>query len=163
MIFNFSFLVSHISSYITLMPGDIVTTGTPPGVGLGMDPPVYLQAGDLVELGMDQPWAPTIVVQRANYLDAYPRELNSRCTSWIRRQALLFESRVLLWGNFSLWFNEYKKPSWEYDLVLFWIASTLLQFIAHMCILIAKCTFCLIHRSHIWKPFNDHFLNREIR
>ena len=38
MIFNFNFLVSHISSFITLMPGDIITTGTPPGVGLGMMP-----------------------------------------------------------------------------------------------------------------------------
>ena len=36
MIFNFNFLIAHISSFITLMPGDIVTTGTPPGVGLGM-------------------------------------------------------------------------------------------------------------------------------
>ena len=36
MIFNFNFLIAHITSFITLMPGDIVTTGTPPGVGLGM-------------------------------------------------------------------------------------------------------------------------------
>ena len=53
MIFNFSFLVSHISSYITLMPGDIVTTGTPPGVGLGMVPPVFLKNGDLMNLSVD--------------------------------------------------------------------------------------------------------------
>jgi len=39
---------------MTLLPGDIISTGTPPGVGLGMDPPVYLKAGDLVELGIDQ-------------------------------------------------------------------------------------------------------------
>ena len=46
MIFNFNFLVAHITSFITLMPGDIVTTGTPPGVGLGMTPPVFLKDGD---------------------------------------------------------------------------------------------------------------------
>jgi 2-keto-4-pentenoate hydratase/2-oxohepta-3-ene-1,7-dioic acid hydratase in catechol pathway len=38
---------------MTLLPGDIISTGTPPGVGLGMDPPVYLKKGDLVELGID--------------------------------------------------------------------------------------------------------------
>ena len=50
MIFNFNYLVAHISSFITLMPGDIVTTGTPPGVGLGMDPPVFLKEGDMMNL-----------------------------------------------------------------------------------------------------------------
>jgi 2-keto-4-pentenoate hydratase/2-oxohepta-3-ene-1,7-dioic acid hydratase in catechol pathway len=53
MIFNFSFLVAHISSFITLMPGDIVTTGTPPGVGLGMNPPVFLKNGDKMKLSVD--------------------------------------------------------------------------------------------------------------
>ena len=53
MIFNFNFLVSHISSFITLMPGDIVTTGTPPGVGLGMSPPVFLKNGDQIKLKVD--------------------------------------------------------------------------------------------------------------
>jgi len=53
MIFNFNFLVSHISSFITLMPGDIVTTGTPPGVGLGMTPPVFLKNGDEMNLKVD--------------------------------------------------------------------------------------------------------------
>ena len=42
MIFNFNFLISHISQFITLMPGDIITTGTPAGVGMGMTPPDYL-------------------------------------------------------------------------------------------------------------------------
>ena len=46
MIFNFNFLISHLSSFITLMPGDIITTGTPPGVGLGMNPPQFLKDGD---------------------------------------------------------------------------------------------------------------------
>ena len=53
MIFNFNFLVAHITSFITLMPGDIVTTGTPPGVGLGMNPPVFLKDGDNMELAVD--------------------------------------------------------------------------------------------------------------
>ena len=53
MIFNFNFLVSHISSFTTLMPGDIVTTGTPPGVGLGMTPPVFLKNGDEMNLKID--------------------------------------------------------------------------------------------------------------
>jgi len=53
MIFNFNFLVSHISSFITLMPGDIITTGTPPGVGLGMIPPVFLKKGDEMNLKVD--------------------------------------------------------------------------------------------------------------
>ena len=53
MIFNFNFLVSHISSFITLMPGDIITTGTPPGVGLGMVPPVFLKKGDEMNLKVD--------------------------------------------------------------------------------------------------------------
>ena len=53
MIFNFNFLVSHISYFITLMPGDIVTTGTPPGVGLGMNPPIFLKNGDEMILSVD--------------------------------------------------------------------------------------------------------------
>jgi 2,4-diketo-3-deoxy-L-fuconate hydrolase len=53
MIFNFNFLVAHITSFITLMPGDIVTTGTPPGVGLGMNPPVFLKKGDQMNLSVD--------------------------------------------------------------------------------------------------------------
>ena len=53
MIFNFNFLVAHISSFITLMPGDIITTGTPPGVGLGMTPPVFLKDGDRMKLSVD--------------------------------------------------------------------------------------------------------------
>ena len=53
MIFNFNFLIAHITSFITLMPGDIVTTGTPPGVGLGMRPPVFLKEGDVMKLNVD--------------------------------------------------------------------------------------------------------------
>jgi len=53
MIFGVAALVSYISQFMTLLPGDVVSTGTPAGVGLGMKPPVYLKEGDLVELGID--------------------------------------------------------------------------------------------------------------
>ena len=53
MIFNFNYLLSHISNFITLMPGDIVTTGTPSGVGMGMNPPVFLKNGDVMKLSVD--------------------------------------------------------------------------------------------------------------
>ena len=53
MIFNFNFLISHLSSFMTLMPGDVITTGTPPGVGLGMDPPQFLKDGDEMILKID--------------------------------------------------------------------------------------------------------------
>ena len=53
MIFNFNFLISHISQFITLMPGDVITTGTPAGVGMGMTPPDYLEDGDEMILKVD--------------------------------------------------------------------------------------------------------------
>ena len=53
MIFNFNFLISHITQFITLMPGDIITTGTPAGVGMGMNPPNYLKGGDVMILKVD--------------------------------------------------------------------------------------------------------------
>jgi len=53
MIFKIPYLVSYISRFMTLLPGDIISTGTPSGVALGMNPPVYLKAGDVVELGID--------------------------------------------------------------------------------------------------------------
>jgi len=53
MIFDVASIVSHLSEYMTLLPGDIVTTGTPPGVALGMKPtPVYLKQGDVMTLGI---------------------------------------------------------------------------------------------------------------
>ncbi len=52
-IFKIPFLISYLSQFMTLLPGDIISTGTPSGVGLGMDPPVYLKPGDVVELGID--------------------------------------------------------------------------------------------------------------
>lgn len=53
MVFDVPYLVSHISRYMTLMPGDIISTGTPPGVGMGQKPQVFLKAGDTVELGIE--------------------------------------------------------------------------------------------------------------
>jgi 2,4-diketo-3-deoxy-L-fuconate hydrolase len=53
LIFNIPFLVSYVSQFMTLLPGDIISTGTPAGVGLGFNPPVYLRAGDTMELGVD--------------------------------------------------------------------------------------------------------------
>jgi len=53
MIFGAAALVADVSRYMTLLPGDVITTGTPPGVGMGMKPPRYLKAGDVVELGIE--------------------------------------------------------------------------------------------------------------
>lgn len=53
MIFSVAKIVSHLSQFMTLMPGDVITTGTPPGVGLGHKPPVFLKKGDVVTLGID--------------------------------------------------------------------------------------------------------------
>lgn len=53
MVFRVPFLVSYLSRFMSLVPGDIISTGTPPGVGLGQDPPEFLKPGDVVELGID--------------------------------------------------------------------------------------------------------------
>ena len=54
LIFNVPFIISYLSEFMTLLPGDIISTGTPAGVGLGQKPhPIYLKAGDVVELGID--------------------------------------------------------------------------------------------------------------
>ena len=53
MIFHIPFLVSYLSQFMTLLPGDVITTGTPAGVGLGMKPQLYLKPGDVVELGIE--------------------------------------------------------------------------------------------------------------
>jgi 2-keto-4-pentenoate hydratase/2-oxohepta-3-ene-1,7-dioic acid hydratase in catechol pathway len=52
-IFNIPFVIAYTSQFMTLLPGDIISTGTPAGVGLGMKPPLYLKAGDVIELGID--------------------------------------------------------------------------------------------------------------
>ncbi|UPK71593.1 fumarylacetoacetate hydrolase family protein [Chitinophaga filiformis] len=53
LIFKIPFLVSYLSQFMTLLPGDVISTGTPAGVGLGMNPQVYLKPGDVIELGID--------------------------------------------------------------------------------------------------------------
>ena len=53
LIFKIPFLISYVSQFMTLLPGDVISTGTPAGVGLGMNPPVFLKPGDVVELGID--------------------------------------------------------------------------------------------------------------
>ncbi len=53
MIFSVAELVADVSKYMTLLPGDVITTGTPPGVALGMKPPQWLQPGDVITLGVD--------------------------------------------------------------------------------------------------------------
>ncbi|MEC5142634.1 fumarylacetoacetate hydrolase family protein [Chitinophaga sp. 212800010-3] len=52
-IFNVPFVVSYLSQFMTLLPGDVISTGTPAGVGLGMNPQVFLKPGDVIELGID--------------------------------------------------------------------------------------------------------------
>jgi 2-keto-4-pentenoate hydratase/2-oxohepta-3-ene-1,7-dioic acid hydratase in catechol pathway len=54
MIFDVSTLISYVSQFMTLLPGDVISTGTPGGVGLGMNPPQYLKAGDVVSLGIER-------------------------------------------------------------------------------------------------------------
>lgn len=53
MVFTVAHIVSYLSKFFTLYPGDVISTGTPPGVGLGLTPPTYLKAGDVVHLGID--------------------------------------------------------------------------------------------------------------
>ncbi|OHV80805.1 fumarylacetoacetate hydrolase family protein [Rhizobium sp. LCM 4573] len=53
MVYGVAFLVSYLSQFMSLHPGDVISTGTPPGVGLGMKPPRFLKAGDVVELGIE--------------------------------------------------------------------------------------------------------------
>jgi len=53
LIFNVPHMVSYLSQFLTLMPGDVISTGTPPGVGMGMKPPKYLKVGDVMTLGIE--------------------------------------------------------------------------------------------------------------
>ena len=53
LIFNIPFIISYLSQFMSLLPGDVISTGTPAGVGLGMNPQVYLKDGDIIELGID--------------------------------------------------------------------------------------------------------------
>ncbi|GAB2693547.1 fumarylacetoacetate hydrolase family protein [Aliiglaciecola aliphaticivorans] len=54
MVFKPAFIVSYLSQFMSLQPGDIISTGTPPGVGLGQKPPIYLNAGDKISLGIEK-------------------------------------------------------------------------------------------------------------
>jgi 2-keto-4-pentenoate hydratase/2-oxohepta-3-ene-1,7-dioic acid hydratase in catechol pathway len=54
MVYKVPYLVSYLSQFMTLEPGDVISTGTPPGVGMGQQPPVYLQAGDVMDLGIER-------------------------------------------------------------------------------------------------------------
>lgn len=54
MVFGVSQLVAYVSHYMTLFPGDVITTGTPPGVGMGMKPQRFLHPGDVMTLGIDK-------------------------------------------------------------------------------------------------------------
>ncbi len=53
MVYKPAFLISYVSQFMTLLPGDVISTGTPPGVGLGQKPPVFLNVGDRIELGIE--------------------------------------------------------------------------------------------------------------
>lgn len=53
MVYGVAHLISYLSQFMTLQPGDVISTGTPPGVGMGQTPPQYLKAGDVVELGIE--------------------------------------------------------------------------------------------------------------
>ncbi|TXE02014.1 fumarylacetoacetate hydrolase family protein [Algoriphagus aquimarinus] len=53
LVFDIPTLIEHLSQYMTLLPGDVISTGTPAGVGLGLTPPTYLKEGDVVELGIE--------------------------------------------------------------------------------------------------------------
>jgi 2-keto-4-pentenoate hydratase/2-oxohepta-3-ene-1,7-dioic acid hydratase in catechol pathway len=53
MIFGVAEVVADVSNYMTLLPGDVIATGTPPGVAMGMQPPQWLQVGDVMSLGIE--------------------------------------------------------------------------------------------------------------
>ena len=53
MVYQVPFLISYLSRFMSLQPGDVISTGTPPGVGMGQQPPVYLKPGQQMRLGID--------------------------------------------------------------------------------------------------------------
>ncbi len=66
LIFNVPFVISYLSQFMTLLPGDVISTGTPAGVGLGQKPPLYLKPGDEIELGIDGLGAQRQVARASN-------------------------------------------------------------------------------------------------
>jgi 2,4-diketo-3-deoxy-L-fuconate hydrolase len=73
MVFGVAQLVSYISRYMTLMPGDVISTGTPAGVGLGLKPPTYLRPGDVIELGIEG------LGSQRQTVRAHPSDLATNC------------------------------------------------------------------------------------
>lgn len=69
LIFKIPYLISYVSQFMTLLPGDIISTGTPAGVGMGFDPPRYLKPGDIIELGIDGLGTQKQVVWPYNQID----------------------------------------------------------------------------------------------
>jgi 2,4-diketo-3-deoxy-L-fuconate hydrolase len=54
MVYKVPFLIHYVSQFMSLQPGDVISTGTPPGVGMGQKPPVYLRGGEVMRLGVDR-------------------------------------------------------------------------------------------------------------
>jgi 2,4-diketo-3-deoxy-L-fuconate hydrolase len=79
MIFSIATLVSYCSRFMAMLPGDIITTGTPPGVGLGMKPPAFMKAGDKMRLGI------TGLGEQEQELVSYT---DAMCDEWMRRAAV---------------------------------------------------------------------------
>ena len=65
MVYRVPFLISYLSRFMSLQPGDVISTGTPPGVGMGQKPPVYLKGGEVMTLGIDKLGSQTQKVTKA--------------------------------------------------------------------------------------------------
>ena len=78
LIFDVPTLVSYVSQFMSLQPGDVISTGTPPGVGLGMKPPVFLKEGDVMELGIDKLGSQKQTVYRTEDLESSCRTKQKR-------------------------------------------------------------------------------------
>jgi len=73
LIFKLPYLISYISEFMTLLPGDVICTGTPAGVGMGFSPQIYLKPGDIVELGIDGLGSSKQEVIAFNKKDSFPK------------------------------------------------------------------------------------------
>ena len=65
MVYGVKFLISYLSRFMSLQPGDVISTGTPPGVGMGQKPPVYLRAGQTIHLGIEGLGSQTQITKQA--------------------------------------------------------------------------------------------------